>query len=162
MSDRARRDPEFDRGPPKRHHRQSMAFATSFASLVAGMVLAIWGCGGARARSRVEPLPVGGILVGKATYYSDSFQGRRTANGERYDRNALTAAHRTLPFGTRLRVTTDAGRSVEVRVNDRGPFGRAERILDLSRAAAVELGMIRAGVVRVQAEVIEAPSPRSP
>lgn len=93
---------------------------------------------------------------GRASYYADSLTGRRTASGERYDPKLLTAASRTLPFGTLVRVIReDTGASVVVRVNDRGPFGRRRRILDLSRAAAEALGMIRAGVVMVRAEVIE-------
>lgn len=100
----------------------------------------------------------GAVQEGKATWYSDSLAGNRTANGERYDPRAMTAAHRTLPFGTRVRVTNlRNGRSVVVRINDRGPFGRRERIIDMSRAAAESLGMIRAGVVPVRVEVIEAP-----
>jgi rare lipoprotein A len=93
--------------------------------------------------------------TGIASYYSDRFHGRRTANGERFDQNALTAMHRTLPFGTRLRVTNLANnRSVEVRVNDRNPHLR-KRVLDLSRRAASELGFVRAGLARVRFEVVE-------
>ncbi len=96
-----------------------------------------------------------GVLTGRASYYSDRLAGRRTASGERYNPRALTAANRELPFGTRLRVTrVDTGASVVVRVNDRGPFGSRQRILDLSRAAAERLDMIRAGVIEVRAEVI--------
>jgi rare lipoprotein A len=87
-----------------------------------------------------------------ASWYGDPFHGRPTASGEPFDKNALTAAHRTLPFGTRLRVTYPAtGRSVVVRVNDRGPFVPG-RDLDLSQAAAERLGLIRAGVARVLVE----------
>lgn len=83
-------------------------------------------------------------LSGQASYYSDSLAGNTTANGETYDPGALTAAHRTLPFGTRLRVRRiNNGREVEVRVNDRGPFGHARRIIDLSRAAATALHLFR-------------------
>ncbi len=89
---------------------------------------------------------------GKASYYSDRLSGRKTANGERYDPRALTAAHRTLPFGTVVVVSRADGRSVRVRVNDRGPFAKG-RIIDLSRAAAEQLGMIRAGVVDVTVTV---------
>ena len=93
---------------------------------------------------------------GQASYYGNSLAGHRTANGERYDPRAFTAAHRKLPFGTMVRVTrADDGRSVIVRVNDRGPFGNQRRIIDLSRAAAETLGMIRAGVVSVHLEVVE-------
>jgi rare lipoprotein A len=98
----------------------------------------------------------GDVLRGDASYYASFFNGRMTSNGERYDPRKLTAANRTLPFGTRLRVTRlDTGRSVEVRVNDRGPFGKRRRILDLSRAAAEQLDMIRAGHAEVEAVVLE-------
>jgi rare lipoprotein A len=82
---------------------------------------------------------------GSASYYAAKFDGRRTASGERFDNSAMTAAHRTLPFGTLVRVTNIAnGRSVILRINDRGPFARG-RIIDLSRAAASELGLIVRG-----------------
>ncbi|MEL6738024.1 MAG: septal ring lytic transglycosylase RlpA family protein [Pseudomonadota bacterium] len=89
-----------------------------------------------------------------ASYYGKRFHGRRTANGERFDMNAMTAAHKTLPFGTRVLVTNPAnGRSVTVRINDRGPFIRG-RAIDLSRAAAEELGIIRRGHARVQLDIV--------
>jgi rare lipoprotein A len=88
--------------------------------------------------------------IGLASYYADRFQGRRTASGERYDRHAFTAAHRRLKFGTLVHVTClDNGRSVTVRINDRGPYVKG-RIIDLSRAAAETLGMLQAGVVKVR------------
>jgi len=97
----------------------------------------------------------GRVLRGRASYYHDSLAGNSTASGEPYDPRKRTAASRTLPFGTRLRVTrVDNGRSTLVRVNDRGPFGRRARILDLSRRAAEDLDMIRAGVVTIRAEVL--------
>lgn len=94
-------------------------------------------------------------LVGSASYYANSLAGRRTASGERYDPREMVAAHRTLPFGSLLRVTNEAnGRSVQVRVVDRGPFARG-RVLDLSRRAAEELDFIRQGHTRVTIEVLE-------
>jgi len=91
---------------------------------------------------------------GLASYYADKYQGHKTASGERFDTARLTAAHRTLPFGTRVRVTSlDNGRSVVVRVNDRGPFVSG-RVIDLSPAAARQLDMLRAGVARVKLEVL--------
>lgn len=106
-----------------------------------------------------EAAATGDEFTGKASYYHDSLAGNRTANGERYDPSAFTAASRTLPFGTELRVTrVDTGASVDVRVNDRGPFGRRTRILDLSRAAAERLDMIRAGVVQVRVRVLQRPT----
>lgn len=91
---------------------------------------------------------------GKASYYADSFQNQRTASGELYDTSLYTAAHLDFPFGQQIRVTRkDNGKSVNVRINDRGPFNN-KRIVDLSKAAAKELGMLDAGVVAVRIEVI--------
>ncbi len=92
--------------------------------------------------------------TGVASYYGRRFHGRRTANGERFNMNAMTAAHKTLAFGTRVRVTNARnGRSVTVRINDRGPFIRG-RTIDLSRAAAQKIGMIGSGHARVKLEVV--------
>jgi len=82
---------------------------------------------------------------GKASWYGPGFQGKRTASGERFDMNDLTAAHRTLPFGTRVRVhNTRNGREVVVRINDRGPHIR-DRIIDLSKAAAAAIDLVQVG-----------------
>jgi rare lipoprotein A len=95
--------------------------------------------------------------TGGASYYGDEFQGRKTASGARYDRAGLTAAHRTLPFGTRVRVTNLGNeRAVEVVINDRGPH-RKGRIVDLSRHAAELIGLLQAGVARVRLEVVSPP-----
>jgi len=97
-----------------------------------------------------------GVQRGMATFYGDEQQGGPTASGERFDKRKLTAAHRTLPLGTRVRVTnTRNGRSVEVRINDRGPYGNRGRIIDLSEAAARQLDMVAAGVVPVIVEVLK-------
>ncbi len=97
------------------------------------------------------PLP-GRPQTGAASWYGKAHAGRKTASGERFDPNALTAAHRSLPFGTRVRVTNlENGKSVVVRVNDRGPF-RGGRIIDLSRAAARAIGA--SGVTRVSVEAL--------
>jgi peptidoglycan lytic transglycosylase len=94
-------------------------------------------------------------LEGMATYYGPGFNGHRTASGERFDMFAMTAAHRTLPFGTRVRVVSlRTGNSVVVRINDRGPFGNRGRIIDLSLGAARRLGLDRAGVMQVRLEVL--------
>lgn len=88
--------------------------------------------------------------TGKGSYYADKFEGRATASGEKFDQGKLTAAHRTLPFGTKVKVTNVSnGRSVTVRVNDRGPFA-AGRIIDVSKKAAKKLGMVDAGVANVK------------
>ena len=103
----------------------------------------------------------GPAQTGVASYYADKYQDRRTASGERFDQRKMTAAHRTLPFGTKVRVTNPAnGRSVVVRVNDRGPFVKG-RVIDLSRAAAERLGIVRAGVVRVKVEPVGSPTRRA-
>jgi rare lipoprotein A len=89
--------------------------------------------------------PSAEIGRGKASWYGPGFQGRRTASGERFDMNALTAAHRTLAFGTRVLVrNVQNGREVVVRINDRGPHVR-DRIIDLSKAAAAEIDLLQAG-----------------
>jgi rare lipoprotein A len=93
-------------------------------------------------------------LTGTASWYGGKFHGRRTANGETYNQHALTAAHRYLPFGTEVVVTNqNNGRSVVVRINDRGPFSGG-RIIDLSHQAANQIGMVNAGTARVTVEVI--------
>ena len=98
---------------------------------------------------------------GKASYYGPGFHGRKCANGDVFDMNKLTCAHRTLPFGTMLKVTnTKNGKSTTVEVTDRGPYVKG-RIVDLSKAAAKEIDMIAAGVVNVEIEVIK-PEPEQP
>ena len=98
-----------------------------------------------------EPQKHGDTFRGMASWYNEP---QMTASGERFNKNALTAAHRTLPMGTHVRVTnTRNGRSVVVRINDRGPYSKS-RIIDLSEAAARQLGMIDAGVAPVQLEVL--------
>jgi len=103
----------------------------------------------------IPPKVSGETQTGKASYYGDKFQGRKTASGELYDREKMTAAHRTLPFGTMCRVTNILnGKSVEVRVNDRGPFSK-NRIIDISYRAMSELDGIHAGLIDVNVEVIK-------
>lgn len=90
------------------------------------------------------------IEKGVASWYGPKFNGRKTANGEIFNSKKLTAAHRTLPFGTKVKVVNrDNGKSVIVRINDRGPFAKS-RIIDVSQAAAVQLGMIKKGTARVE------------
>jgi len=92
---------------------------------------------------------------GVASYYADSLQGNLTASEEPYDKDALTAAHRTLPFGTRVKVSNlDNGKSVVVIINDRGPHSK-NRLIDVSGAAARQLGLIDSGTAKVKIEVLE-------
>jgi rare lipoprotein A (peptidoglycan hydrolase) len=94
-------------------------------------------------------------LNGKASWYGPRFHGKKTASGEIYDQGKLTAAHKTLPLGTKARITNlDNGTTVEVEINDRGPFIDG-RIIDLSRAAAGALGFVELGLAPVQVEVID-------
>ena len=93
--------------------------------------------------------------VGIASYYHDYFTGKRTASGENYDPNKMTAAHKSLPIGTLIKVTNlDNDRSVIVRINDRGPYVK-NRILDMSRSAAMQLGLTQSGFARVTYTIIE-------
>ncbi len=109
-----------------------------------------------------SPAAAAAGMEGLAAYYSDRLDGRRTASGQAFDQSKLTAAHQTLPFGTMVKVTnTKNGRSVVVRINDRGPT-QPGRVIDLSRAAAGKLGMLRAGLVPVKLEVVkEAPAKKA-
>jgi rare lipoprotein A len=88
---------------------------------------------------------------GHASYYGNEFAGRRTANGEIFNPNAMTAAHRTVAFGSKVKVThLGNGREVTVRINDRGPWGRKGRVIDLSHAAAKQIGMHHSGTAKVR------------
>jgi rare lipoprotein A len=140
-------------------------------SVFAGAACLLAGCAGSLDDAYPPPAPVaqpppGGIpgaavsrppyQSGRASYYSDRLAGRRTAAGERYDPQAYTAAHRTLPLGTVVDVARADGRHVVVRINDRGPYAHG-RVIDLSRRAATDLGMIRAGVLDVVLRVLWVP-----
>ena len=108
-----------------------------------------------REAPEVAPSSAAFVEDGIASYYAEEFHGRKTSNGETYDMNDLTAAHQTLPFGSIVKVTNKAtGRSVIVRINDRGPFLK-DRIIDLSRAAAEKIGMIGSGTAEVHLEILE-------
>jgi rare lipoprotein A len=90
-----------------------------------------------------------GSETGMASFYADKYVGRKTSNGEKFKQNKLTAAHKTLPFGTKVKVTNlNNGQSVKVRINDRGPFIQG-RIIDLSKKAAKKIDMVNAGVTKV-------------
>ena len=132
-----------ERRSPAERERVNAVHQTRRAVLAAAILFA--------AACAHAPRAAGDFLAeGVASYYGASFRGRRTASGEPFDPDALTAAHRTLPFGTCLRVeSARTGRSVEVRVNDRGPFVEG-RILDLSERAAREIGLAAQGVAHVR------------
>lgn len=110
------------------------------------------------AAAKTEPAPAKATSAeaseGKIAYYGGKFNGRKTANGERFNAGAMTMAHKTLPFGTMVKVTNLANkRSVTVRVNDRGPT-TPDRVGDLTLAAARKIGMLRSGVVQAKLEVV--------
>jgi rare lipoprotein A len=138
-----------DQEVPMRHStRIEIPGAAAVAGLGLVAALLLGGCAATR------PAPSDETFTGQASYYSAAFHNRQTASGERYSKYAMTAAHRTLPFGTRVRVThIGNGRSIVVRINDRGPFVEG-RIIDLSYAAARKLGMVREGVAKVRLELL--------
>lgn len=113
-------------------------------------VLLLLVCSCHRKQVPASSAEVSGTETGMASFYAESYNGRKTANGEIYNSSKLTAAHKKLPFGTRVKVTNlSNGKSVKVRINDRGPFV-AGRIIDLTRSAAKKIDMVNAGVVRVR------------
>lgn len=162
--------PTTSRTPARRFGRGSFAAVGAAAALVGALGLA----GDAPGRTAGEPIHVRsvasqtvampdvpppapvrrGLGVGEASYYHDSLAGNPTASGTPYRPAALTAAHRTLPLGSKVRVTDlDSGRSVVVEVNDRGPFAKG-RVIDLSRAAARQIGLIQRGHADVRLEIV--------
>jgi rare lipoprotein A len=157
--------------------------------LVAALVLALAGCPASQPKrqtvveepakkrpkktkkkqkvAKAEPVvasdaPVLEVLEGRAVWYGGGHHGGPTASGERFDKRAMTAAHRDLPLGSKVRVTNKRnGKSVVVRINDRGPYGKdRRRIIDLSEAAAKKLDYIDAGWTEVTVEVLERPPPK--
>lgn len=137
---------------PRRHDGPHLARRLACGGC-AVLLLVLVGCsstpksGGAVASGHSES--------GMASYYGNEFQSRKTANGERFDQGKLTAAHRTLPFGTRVKVVNKQnGRSVVVRVNDRGPFVKG-RIIDLSSSAFKAIASANAGVIPVHIQVVD-------
>ena len=133
------------------------------------LAVVLVGCGGGTKvyKTNTKPYTVAGTTYyplksavgfsesGNASWYGGKFHGRKTASGERYNQNKMTAAHKTLPFGTNVRVkNTENGKSVVVRINDRGPFSKG-RIIDLSRAAAKKLDMIKTGTAKVSIKVVD-------
>ncbi|MEP7235736.1 MAG: septal ring lytic transglycosylase RlpA family protein [Ignavibacteriota bacterium] len=133
-----------------------MSTSGTFPLVLVGFVLILFasGCGS-------PLLKAGATQEGLASYYGKEFEGRKTSSGEVFRPNELTAAHRTYPFGTILRVTNLVNdQKVEVRVNDRGPV-KPERIIDLSYGAAKIIGLDRSGLIRVRLEVLEWGKPKS-
>jgi rare lipoprotein A len=128
-----------------------------FALLLAASLALMTGCAkktSAHVPSPVKPARIGEMETGIASWYGVPYHGRRSANGEIYDMEKLTAAHRTLPFDTWVEVTNLVNKKhIDVRITDRGPFVSG-RIIDLSLAAARELDMVASGVVKVQIKVI--------
>ncbi|GAA4780979.1 septal ring lytic transglycosylase RlpA family protein [Stakelama sediminis] len=135
-------------------------FARHFSLIAAGALFAVGISSPALARTAASA--VDGLGEGEASYFSTEMAGSRTASGEPCDPDTLTAAHRTLPLGSVVRVTNPAnGKSVVVRINDRGPYAR-NRIIDLSREAAQRIGLVRAGRGEVQLSMVtddDTPSP---
>jgi rare lipoprotein A len=161
--------PQSPKDPEMARHRQSLAVIDArpgFSLLVAFAVIALALPGAAARADRQSTTPgvaeitsaigrgIATVQEGVVSWYGAQFHNRKTASGERFDSGALTMAHPSLPFGTVAKVTNlRNGRSVVVRVNDRGPFvGR--RIADLSQAAATEIGMLRKGLAQVRIEVL--------
>ena len=106
-------------------------------------------------------ISVAQVQTGKASFYADKFEGIQTASGEKYKHNKFTGAHKTLPFGTKVRVTNLANeKTVEVTINDRGPYVEG-RVIDLSKAAAKELGMTKDGVAPVKIEAKVPPAEKN-
>ena len=141
--------------------RHTMKWRTTLIVLLG---IAVIGCGTIKATKKVLP-PYGGgstskssgkhATSGKASWYGGKFHGRLTANGERYNKNGISAAHKTLPFGTEVRVKNlNNGKTLVVRINDRGPFVKG-RIIDLSEGAAKKLDMINDGVVPVKLTILK-------
>ncbi len=137
--------------PPPLNGRASWVTVGTLAGLV--MLSTATGCASRRPPGSAEKPPSRGTVleqVGTASWYGPGFHGRKTASGERFNTNDLTAAHRTLPLGTKVVVTNlETGKSVQVRINDRGPFVKGRKI-DLSRAAARKIGITKKGVAKVK------------
>jgi len=141
--------------------RYSLSFRTTIILVLFTVVV---GCGTIKVTRKILP-PYGGgshstqsgkhATSGMASWYGGKFHGRLTANGERYNKNGISAAHKTLPFGTVVRVKNrNNGRTVDVRINDRGPFVKG-RIIDLSKGAAKKINMINDGVVPVELTILK-------
>lgn len=123
------------------------------ASLIAALILCLGATAATADFGAQHGADAGYHQVGLASWYGPGFHGRRTASGQRFDQNGLTAAHRKLPLGSEVRVTNlENGRSIVVEINDRGPHVRS-RVIDLSKGAARKLGMVEEGIARVRIEI---------
>ena len=124
----------------------------SFSLVLIALIVSLSGCGTA---AKTPNYSVHRAMTGLASYYGPKWHGRKTASGERLNIHAMTAAHKSLPFGTRVRVTLlSTGKSVVVRINDRGPYVQG-RIIDLTDDAAKKIGLTTQGVGRVRLEVLQ-------
>jgi rare lipoprotein A len=120
--------------------------------LVSAFFLATWQIESSVANHKPHNVKASFYQMGVASWYGPGFHGRKTASGEVFNQNKMTAAHKTLPLGTRARVTdVDTGKSVQVTINDRGPYAK-KRVIDLSKAAADQLGITRDGTTTVTIE----------
>lgn len=130
-----------------------MKLSISTSVLLAYITLLLLGCSGVA--PKIDTTGTGYIETGKASFYAMKYQARQTASGEIFDQSAYTAAHKKLPFGTKVQVTNvKNSKSVTVRINDRGPFTRG-RIIDLSRSAFSRIGNTSTGVIDVKIEVVD-------
>ena len=132
------------------------------AAILTALAVMVSGCGKKNKVATPQAPKIGQTETGMASWYGNPYHGRRAANGEIYDMEKLTAAHRTLPFETWVRVRNmENGKNVEVRITDRGPFAKG-RIIDLSRAAARQIDMLGPGTAKVKVQVIRAPARPEP
>jgi rare lipoprotein A len=135
------------------HRRSHFCFGKTSMKRLLGLCALLSLLAGCASTDTVDPH--GYDKTGVASYYGAKHQGKRTASGERFDKNSLTAAHRQLPFGTRVKVTNlNNNRSCVVRINDRGPHTRG-RLIDLSHEAAERLGMLKNGTARVRVQALD-------
>jgi rare lipoprotein A len=139
----------------RRAVQAASAFQTHVAAILLSALVVAAGCASSGAMR--GPIAPGATQEGTASYYADKFVGRPTASGEPYAHDSLTAAHRSLPFGTVVRVRRlDTGEAVVVRINDRGPFKRG-RIIDLSREAARQIDLLQVGIADVRLTILSLP-----
>ena len=140
---------------PKSHYRRKRKLRRSRSRFFAALVLLALAAGGcATQKQRAREGHPGFRETGIASWYGPGFHGKRTANGEVYDMHGVTAAHKHLPFGTVVEVENlENGKRVQVRINDRGPFIRG-RIIDLSKGAAAQIDLVRAGVAKVNLRIV--------